>query len=354
MKLFILQLLLSIQFLSARPIIYLLPHWDYPENFWPKSEDEALLGSWDDYLLWGLWGKLDCRLDEMGYDLISTNMKFFSNLSEKEIGNLFDENNPNHISRIIIHGRISQETLNKIPADKLILYSSWNPAFSLTYRQDMLNRIKDFRYILTWDEDLVKLPKFKQFYYPTLREMKKDIIHISQKKKCYCMILNNKMFADSPEQLYTRRKEIINFYHQSYPSQFDLFGAGWDKFPKVWKGSTSQKLNLLPSYKFCFCLENCGNINGWITERIFECFHCGVVPIYLGAKNIDDHIPENCFIDLRKFKTLEELHSYVQSISEAEYVQYISNIREFLSSEQSQHFRPDAFAEILINALELP
>jgi hypothetical protein len=63
----------------------------------------------------------------------------------------------------------------------------------------------------------------------------------------------------------------------------------------------------LEKYKFSICYENARDTPGYITEKIFDCFFAGCVPIYWGANNITDHIPKECFIDKRDFEDYKVL-----------------------------------------------
>ncbi|KAB7887432.1 hypothetical protein GBG19_10625 [Poseidonibacter ostreae] len=68
------------------------------------------------------------------------------------------------------------------------------------------------------------------------------------------------------------------------------------------------------------CYENARDIPGYITEKIFDSFFAGCVPVYLGADNITEHIPKECFIDKREFDTYEKLYKYLKNMSDEEYV----------------------------------
>lgn len=92
-------------------------------------------------------------------------------------------------------------------------------------------------------------------------------------------------------------------------------------------------------------------MKGYITEKIFDCFQAGVVPVYLGASNIQDEVFSNCFIDKREFKTYEELHAYLQTITEEEYNAYIENIRIYLTSDSARLYTQDAFILDIVNGL---
>ena len=48
----------------------------------------------------------------------------------------------------------------------------------------------------------------------------------------------------------------------------------------TWKGKVSNKANCINDYKFVFVFENTELINGYITEKIFDVFYGGSIPIY--------------------------------------------------------------------------
>ena len=89
-------------------------------------------------------------------------------------------------------------------------------------------------------------------------------------------------------------------------------------------------------------------IPGYITEKIFDCFFAGCVPVYWGAPNITEHIPQNCFIDRRKFKSHEELYSYIKNMPENEYQTIQMNIENYLFSEKAEPYRAETFANTIV------
>lgn len=52
-----------------------------------------------------------------------------------------------------------------------------------------------------------------------------------------------------------------------------------------------------------------------MTENLFYALDSGAIPIYFGAPNIMDFVPPNSIIEGMKFKTMEELASYVKDIA---------------------------------------
>ena len=51
-------------------------------------------------------------------------------------------------------------------------------------------------------------------------------------------------------------------------------------------------------------------MKGYISEKIFDCFYSGAIPIYLGATDVKDYIQEDTFIDYRNFENSSDLLSY--------------------------------------------
>ena len=123
----------------------------------------------------------------------------------------------------------------------------------------------------------------------------------------------------------------------------------WDGFSHA-KGRIEDKLKTLAGYRFSLCFEN-SIARGYITEKIFNCFCVGTIPIYFGAPNILDKIPGNCFIDFRDFQSMEELFEHLKQLSEKDYQTYLNNIKVFLNSEKAEDFSQKAFSEALLNVL---
>jgi alpha(1,3/1,4) fucosyltransferase len=93
-------------------------------------------------------------------------------------------------------------------------------------------------------------------------------------------------------------------------------------------------------------------LDGWITEKLFDCLYAGVVPIYLGAPDIADAVDPGCYIDARRFADYDEMQRYLDSISDAEYEAMRVAGRDYLASAQFRQFSPDAFADRFISDIE--
>lgn len=208
-----------------------------------------------------------------------------------------------------------------------------------------------FDTIFTWKDDLVDGKKFIKYYYPSMRPMINNVPDF--KKKKLVTMINSNLGAGHPDELYTERRRVIEFFERSPSIPFEFYGKGWEERQyKNYKGRVKEKLDILKQYKFCFCYENMKNIQGYISEKIFDCFAAGCVPIYWGASNIQEYIPENCYILRENFQSMDELILFLQSMKETEYKKYIEAIRKYLNSPQAQLFTKENFANTIIRQIE--
>ena len=57
------------------------------------------------------------------------------------------------------------------------------------------------------------------------------------------------------------------------------------------------KLDLMRPYKFHLAFEN-GNVEDYVTEKVYTALAAGTLPIYLGAPNIRDFVPDHSIVDV--------------------------------------------------------
>ena len=124
----------------------------------------------------------------------------------------------------------------------------------------------------------------------------------------------------------------------------NIFAPSYSSF----LGRVGSKREALEQYKFSICYENARDIPGYVTEKIFDCFLAGCIPIYWGANDIADFVPAECFIDKRKFETYQDLYVFLDTMSDEMYFEYVANIDNFLRSQQILQFSSQYFADVLI------
>jgi len=151
--------------------------------------------------------------------------------------------------------------------------------------------------------------------------------------------------------LFDERLNAVEFFSQQAEGM-DLFGVGWEAseqpFVKAsYRGRCERKIEIQKQYKFSIAFENCGTMPGLITEKIFDCFAAGTVPVYLGAPNVAEYIPSSCYVDFRAFGTYMDLYDYLVHMPEQRYQEYLDAVSEFLDSPQYYSFTSACYAENL-------
>jgi hypothetical protein len=152
-----------------------------------------------------------------------------------------------------------------------------------------------------------------------------------KKRKAIVQVAGNK-YSLMPSELYSRRRAVAKWFNRHGKLALETFGVPAMPVPG-YKGRAANKMDTLSTYRFALCLENDAHpiwSQGYITEKIFDCLYAFTVPIYLGAADIHHIIPENCYIDLRRFDSLADLDDFLHEISDSDYLDCLRAIETFL------------------------
>lgn len=212
---------------------------------------------------------------------------------------------------------------------------------------------KAFSTIFTWNKDLIELGgKYKPVVFPEPNAPITRSFLGFDERKLLCNFSANKI-SSHPYELYSARKTTIRFVENASPTDFDHYGAGWSSDYLSWRGKVDDKLATMARYRFNLCYENASNLRGYLTEKIFDAFHAGCVPIYLGAPDIAELIPPSAFIDRRKFASDSDLLDFIRAMSEAEWQDLINAAWRFLQSENYKRYTAGGMFELLRDGLGL-
>lgn len=209
-----------------------------------------------------------------------------------------------------------------------------------------------FDYILTWNDDLVDNKKFYKINYAHhLEPTYSNIPRVKEftAKKLLVQVSSN-LTSNHPFELYSLRKKLNYLSEKRYGNGYAYFGSGWKTNSQSYKGIAQDKRKTISQFKFSFCLENMRTVNGYITEKIFDCFVAGVVPIYFGASNLTHYIPKKCFVDFRDFEDPNELFDHLDSMDYEEWRQYLIEAKEFLA-RSAQPFSNDYFIDKIFDVI---
>ena len=229
------------------------------------------------------------------------------------------------------------------------------------HSDDGLKKLSNlFKSLVTYNDNVVNGDTIVKGNIGDFFSQEQKYEHDFKDRKLLTIIANYRvdllLFERHPYELYTERKNAVAYFQEKCPNDFDLYGDYWTKdYKKCWvkKLSRSEKFDYLRKYKFIISYDSIRNQNGYISEKIFDCFNAKIVPIYWGANNVTDYIPKECFIDKRDFETYDELYEYLTNMTEEEYEKYIEAIEKYLKSDQYLNlFSSKASAERLYNELK--
>jgi hypothetical protein len=269
--------------------------------------------------------------------------------------------------------------LEKKGAKLAILICLETPSFAWKFYSNLTNISKSYAYCFLFPGAIDKVSKNSKAYpcmfpQPDIGSIKQYDAPWSERKFMTNINSNQIRRVFKPghiiaawkdkslkEEQYSLRLAAIEYFHKD--EDFHLYGRNWDKriwgIPKrqylaalsCYKGAVKDKIETLSHYRFSICFEN-AVYKGYITEKIFDCFYAGCVPIYYGAPDIEKYIPEECYIDFRNFKSFDELRAFLNAVTEERFTQYQNSIKSFLRSEAFKKFSEERYAADLLNVIQ--
>ena len=261
--------------------------------------------------------------------------------------------------------------------DQLVLFMFEPPTtHPWQYKPSVWSR---FGCVFTWRDDLVDGNFFHKLRFPQGQKAMEDLPLYASRR--FLTLINANKYSYVENELYSLRRQAIRFFERS-KAEFDLYGFGWEKGSTVidrpskrralrsgkamnlikdlldgrrpypsFRGSTEDKYETLSQYRFNLCFENEQDAPGFLTEKLFDALFCEAVPIYLGAPNVDDYVPRDCFIDFREFSGFPELLSHLLDLDESDYRRYVAAGRRYLESDACQEWRPDAVFSSIVDVI---
>jgi hypothetical protein len=194
----------------------------------------------------------------------------------------------------------------------------------------------------------VDASKLRQLYWPQPRHSVISEYWERQDRQQRIVVINgNHLPRPVPNELYSKRIEAMAGLARF--GVVDLYGRGWHKWwsrasmwwpywknrrtlMSIYHGACDSKYEVLSRYAFSLCFENMA-MQGYVTEKIFDCLYAGTVPIYLGATDIARLIPPETYIDCRQFASWQELYAAVNTFSVAQIKQIREAGRAFIESQ---------------------
>lgn len=187
-----------------------------------------------------------------------------------------------------------------------------------------------------------------------VQSQRESLYPLLGRKNAICMISSNKS-SHVPSELYSKRIEAAQWFADYSKIPFDVYGTPPFVLPN-YRGPcpVPQKLSVMKQYRYNLCFENTDHMvlsAGYVTEKILDCLETRTIPIYMGASNIEQYIPAECFIDFRKLSDFKELDLYLHSISESKYINFIDSIDAFVCGGGLKKYSESALYDDVVKIL---
>ena len=295
------------------------------------------------------------------------NLKSFLKKKFFQIQDINNSNIKNFDKIIFIDVADPKKILNRLNINcnsKILIMRECNVIMPEMWKKETLDH---YDYVFTYNSEYLKKiktsAKIVNYLMPRKLELN-NFFYNKNRPYDYCMLTSNK-FSYHIDELYSERVKIINFFEKNKNKEFHLYGPDWDKvilkypilslisrrlvtIPKklrVYKGIAKEKIKVLSKYKFSFCYENRKNFNGHISEKIFDAMRAGCVPIYWGPDDKEKYLDQSIYIDACKFKNINDLYNYTNSLSENNIKKIKNNIYKYMTKDAKKIFSLDKFSK---------
>ena len=119
-------------------------------------------------------------------------------------------------------------------------------------------------------------------------------------------------------------------------SQYKVVDSG-GHFRNNVGGSVGNKIEFLSHYKFSICMEN-SKTQGYISEKLVDCFEAGTIPIYYGDDTVLELLNSKSYIHIKNEDEFEEKIELIKKIDNNDTL-YQEIIREKIVIDDSRYAR---------------
>jgi hypothetical protein len=247
--------------------------------------------------------------------------------------------NKQHEFLSIIYTNESPNVRHQKQWDKSFLVSHFD--FILTYWEDLLSHSKNFEYKFEFcpyiqgincsnDFGMSHLIIPKLIRKPECFLLNEKIIH--NPKITMCIVLENRdfNFEYNINNVKLNSLDHLRYKYVKFISSKNIhikpFGNNWKEFNGI--KDPRYTYEIMQDYTFVLIIENT-NANGYVSEKIYDAFVAGCIPIYYGNINDRYNIPKETYIDLKLYNTPEKLYEYLYSLSISDIYNYLENVVKY-------------------------
>lgn len=240
--------------------------------------------------------------------------------------------------------------LTRNPHARLVLLALEEPIVCGLHEEVILTQL-DVDRVFCWRDDLVDRRNFVKINIPQSEVEWPGADHLKFNERKLIVAIDGFKSSSHPNECYSLRRETLTGLAKA-GIDVDLYGRGWagcqdETLRGLWRGQADSKYAVQSNYRFTLCIQNARDYPGDVCEKIFDAFKTGSIPIYHGAPNIADHVPADCFVDLRSFSGPDELATFITAFGEGEYQSMRQSANRFMQCGFKEKFSGKAVARIV-------
>lgn len=202
------------------------------------------------------------------------------------------------------------------------------------------------------------------------------VLNTNKRRQERIALVNGNKISFISGELYSLRREAIlkleslDFYGTSWDLSFHakmrhavsnlLIAIRGGYFPRIsgarnyfrkfpnWKGAPFDKKGVLSEYKYCLVIENSTE---FMTEKLFDSFFSGCIPIYVGPELRDFPIPEYLYLQAKP--NLKSINDRLFAASKVDFTKWQLELARWLNLESTRRYwSADEVSIQVIQAIE--
>jgi hypothetical protein len=148
----------------------------------------------------------------------------------------------------------------------------------------------------TFENNVAHVAIMRILYYNSIHSQC-EISNVPFESKKFCLFTSRNSLNNAKHCILGDMMKIgkVDFIHEC---GVDISDKSCYNSPEI--------LRLFSQYKFVICFEN-SNTHGYITEKIFNVFLSGAIPIYNGAPDIENYVNKKAFIQYNGASILNKI-----------------------------------------------
>lgn len=168
-------------------------------------------------------------------------------------------------------------------------------------------------------------------------------------RRRFCTMIASNKWSGHPRSIYRLRGQVLDAF--ALHEGFDLYGHGWSASP-WYQGPLppGAKRSTMTRYRFALVMEN-AQIPDYVTEKMFDAFIAGTVPVYWGAPNIAEWVDPEAYLDASRFTGPHEILRRLATMTDDEWDSHRAAGLRWMLSPNSRPFSIQTFTKTILDTV---